>query len=70
VSRTKVPPIGANVLVNVANIWDRVGNPIWVSARVTDLLSTQFVYTLEGGKEGIAFYAHDGETWKYADANI
>lgn len=70
---TKRPPLGARVSINVQNPWECAENPIWITAVVTDLLSTQFSWTqttADTPKTGIAFYAHLGDNWKYADEDI
>lgn len=69
----KRPPLGARVSINVQSPFECAENPIWLTCVVTDLLSTQFSWTEATSgtpKTGIAFYAHYGDNWRYADENL
>lgn len=71
--KQRIPPIGARVRINVANIFENRESPIWIMARVEDVLSTQFLWRATGAgddREGIAFYAHFDEIWRYADEDV
>ncbi len=69
-ANVKRPPIGARVQINVACPFECKSDPVWITAVVSDQLATQFVWTsTEAGsdRQGIAFYAHWDDTWRYAD---
>lgn len=67
------PPSGARVQVNVACPFNSKDQPVWITATVTELLSTQFVWEGNGegsDRSGICFYAHYDELWRFADEMV